>query len=86
MAHFPPMPDETYGEDDGSTFPPVTVNHNQVTIGEVTLPGSWIQHRGVQVTVGDQDNINTVTVTFMVGSINVEDQCLPYVELAPTAH
>jgi len=84
-AHYPARPDYTDADREADILPPVTIDgdSNHVTIGDVTLPGRWIEHGGISVHPGGDDDINTLTVTFLVGAIDVTDSALAQVAVTP---
>jgi hypothetical protein len=85
-AHYPPKPDDTFTPDaDLDILPTVSIASTGVTIGGVTLPASWLEAHGVRVGVGDDSNLNTVTLTFLVSTIDIEDQSLPHVDVTAAA-
>lgn len=62
-------------------LPPVTIAPDGVTIGDAHLSANWIEARGIHIKPGGNDSINTVTVTFLVGAIDVADASLPHVNV-----
>jgi hypothetical protein len=51
---------------------PVRVTRNAIYIGEERLPGC-IAKEGVTIKPGGADDINRMTVEFLVGPVDVED-------------
>lgn len=64
-------------------LPPVTIAPEGVTIGDAHPSANWIEARGIHIQPGGNDSINTVTVTvtFLVGAIDVADDSLPHVNV-----
>lgn len=79
-AHYPPMPDETFNDDNGMC-PPVQIHADHIVIGDKRIDGMWIEQGGVTVHPGSEHDINRVTVTFIVGKIDVDDESLPYIKV-----
>lgn len=84
-AHYPARPDCTDADRVANMLPPVNIDGdaNQVTIGDVALPGQWIQQGCIAIHPGGDDGINTLTVSFLVGSIDVTDSALTQVSVTP---
>ncbi|WP_099024334.1 hypothetical protein [Mycolicibacterium palauense] len=82
---------ETAGREAAEGFePPVTIGVDHIKIGDVVLPGHWIARDGVVVSPGFAEltryggglrESSRVTVTFLVGDIDVEAAAVGYVAL-----
>ncbi len=79
-AHYPAMPDETFNDDNGMC-PPVQIYTDHIVIGGTRIDGMWIEENGVTVHPGLGTDINRVTVTFLVGKIDVDDASLKHVKV-----
>lgn len=80
-AHYPARPDYTAADREQDILPPVEIDgdDNTITIGDVTLLGTWIQANGVSLQPGGDDAVNTLTVTFIVGDVDITDSALAQV-------
>lgn len=79
-AYYPPMPDETFNGEGGFT-PPLSIRHDHIVIGDLTIDGKWIEQDGISIHPGSKDDVNRVTVTFLVGPVAVEDAAIPHVKV-----
>lgn len=82
-AHYPARPDYTDADREAGILPPVTIDGdtNQLRIGDSVFLGNYILRGGISIQPGD-DSFNTLTVTFIVGSIDVNDSALARVSVS----
>lgn len=79
-AHYPS--DRTDSDRDRGLLPSVNIERTQVTIDGVTLPGTWIEDRGVIVQPGEEGRqFNRVTLTLLTGDITVGDGAVNRVQV-----
>ena len=78
-AHYPS--DRTTAERERGILPSVKIGGQRVTIDEITLPGIWIARDSVGIHAGGRDNINRLTITFLVGEIDVTDDAIDQVKV-----
>lgn len=70
--------------------PPVVISRDRIQIGDVSLPGLWILDHAVKVRPGYAELTRsgrtrvepaTVTVTFLVGEIDIDQDAIDHVQL-----
>lgn len=80
-ATYPATPD---ANDD--FFLPAKITRKAVQIGELVFSGDtkhYIAEHGVTLVPGGDKAINQLTVTFLVGQVDIEDDALKQVEVRP---
>jgi hypothetical protein len=71
-------------------FPPVKITNRggDVKIGDFGIAGgfpAYIIEHGIEVTPGDNTKVSTLTLTFIVGDVEVDDDCHKHVKVNPLA-
>lgn len=65
---------------------PAQITKSYVRVGDLLFSAEnrhYIKENGVCIKPGGPDNINELTVTFLVGEIQVEDDAINQVQVAP---